>query len=154
MPDRILSGLPGGTILANVWPVGLGAFTGDVVATSAQWTRPGIIAIATGAILQLLIALLRSLFTERRDVLATLRDMLREQREAQQARDFAEKRVRHDLANRAHIAEMKLHLLAAGVPAHELPPVKPLYDLESEDAAEEDRRQNIHETRDSILRPK
>jgi hypothetical protein len=149
MPDRILSRLPGGTILANVWPVGLGALTGDVVAQSAQWARPGLIAILSGAVLQLLIALLRSLFTERRDVLATLRDMLREQREATLARDFAEKRVRHDLANRAHVAEMKLHLLAAGVPPNELPPVRPLYDISAEDQAEEERRaqQALHDTR-------
>lgn len=144
MPNFIqrTPGAAGLTLLTqNAWPVVLGALTGDAVATSAQWARPGLIAVMSGAILQLLIALLRNLFTERRDVLNTLRDMLKEQREAVHTVEVSARRIRHDMANRTHAAEMQLALLARGVPFDQLPHVKPLYDLEAEQVDED-----IHRT--------
>lgn len=147
MPYKILSDkFPGLTLFfSNVWPVGLGAATGNAVAQSAEWRYPWLAAVLSGAVLQLLIALLRNLFTERRDVLAALRDMLREQRESQQNRELNERRVRHELANRAHVAELKLYMVASGTPFDKLPHVKPLYDLDAEEV-------DIHQSRQADRR--
>lgn len=132
----------GGLLMSNAWPVALGALTGDVVATSAEWTRPGLIAVMTGALVQIFIAFMRSAFSERKDTMNALKDLLREQRLAAQQVDRTAKRVRHELANRANHAELKASLLEEGVPLDRvrdrLTRMKPLYDLDAEDKADED----------------
>jgi hypothetical protein len=127
----------GSLLLTNLWPVALGGGIGDFVANSAAWQRPGLIAVMSGAILQLLIALMRSLFAERKDTMNAMREMLREQRVAMQGRDAVSRRTRHELANRAHVAELENHLLKNGMLPEQLPRIKPLYDLDAEDKAEE-----------------
>lgn len=138
----MLDRLPSGALfMSNAWPVALGALTGDVVATSAEWTRPGLIAVMTGALVQIFIAFMRSAFSERKDTMNALKDLLREQRLAAQQVDRTAKRVRHELANRANRAELKASLLEEGVPLERvrdrLSRIPPLYDLDAEDKAEE-----------------
>lgn len=130
------------TFLSNVWPVGLGATLGQSVALSADWAHPWLIAVLSGAVVQLLIALLRSLFTERRDVLATLRDMLKAKDETEMVKEHEQQRVRHDLANRTYIAEMRWQMVEDGVPVEEVMrrKIRPIYDIDAEDGAEERRR--------------
>jgi hypothetical protein len=70
-----------------------------------------------------------------------MREMLKERDETQLIRQKEEQRMRHELANRAHVAEMRQALLDAGVPKEALPPIKPLYNLDAEDKAEEARRE-------------
>lgn len=139
----MLDRYPGGTILmSNVWPVALGALTGDVAATSAEWTRPGLIAVMSGALVQMFIAFMRNSFAERKDTMNALKDLLREQRLAAQQVDRTARRVRHELANRANRAELKASLLEEGVPLdrvrERLSRIPPLYDLDAEDKAEEE----------------
>jgi hypothetical protein len=138
----MLERLPGGVFLSNLWPVFFGAGIGDVVATSAEWTRPGLIAVMSGAIVQLFIHFMRNSFAERNDTMNALKDLLREQRLAAQQVDRTARRVRHELANRANRAELKATLLEEGVPLESvrarLDRMKPLYDLDAEDKAEEE----------------
>ncbi len=105
----------------NVWPVATGATFGEVIAEAEKWRYPWLAAIVTGALVQIMIALLRAWFTERRDLLNTMKAMLGEQRETYLTFINAEKEERHAVANRAHKAELKAHMLAAGVPVDELP---------------------------------
>lgn len=143
----MLERLPGGVFLSNLWPVIFGAGIGDVVATSAEWTRPGLIAVMSGAIVQLFIHFMRNSFAERKDTMNALKDLLREQRLAAQQVDRTARRVRHELANRANRAELKAALLEEGVPLESvrarLDRTPPLYDLDAEDKAEEEL---IHQT--------
>ena len=143
----MLERLPGGVFLSNAWPVVFGAGIGDVVATSAEWTRPGLIAVMSGAIVQLFIAFMRSSFAERRDTMNALKELLREQRLAAQQVDRTARRTRHELANRANRAELKAALLEEGVPLESvrarLDRMPPLYNLDAEDKAEEEL---IHQT--------
>jgi hypothetical protein len=138
----MLERLPGGVFLSNLWPVAFGAGIGDVVATSAEWTRPGLIAVMSGAIVQLFIHFMRNSFAERKDTMNALKDLLREQRLAAQQVDRTARRVRHELANRANRAELKVALFEEGVPLESvrarLERMKPLYDLDAEDKAEEE----------------
>lgn len=134
---------PNGVLfMSNAWPVVVGALTGDVVATSAEWTRPGLIAVMTGALVQIFIAFMRSAFSERKDTMNALKDLLREQRLAAQQVDRTARRVRHELANRANRAELKASLLEEGIPLErvrdKLARIPPLYDLDAEDKAEEE----------------
>lgn len=145
MPDRLTDNPISSsvlTFLSNVWPVGLGATTGQTVALAADWAHPWLIAVLSGAVVQLLIALLRSLFTERRDVLATLRDMLKAREETEFIKAREEQRMRHELANRTHISEMRWAMLDSGVPYEEVKRknIKPIYDIDAEDTAEDRRR--------------
>jgi hypothetical protein len=147
MPERyaaLTAKYPLGSLLVgNAWPVGIGAAAGDVVASAADFRYPIIAAMLSGAVVQLLIALLRSLFSERRDVLATMREMLKERDESTLIRQKEEQRMRHELANRAHVAEMRQALLDVGVAREDLPPIKPLYNIDAEDRAEEARREVV-----------
>jgi hypothetical protein len=149
----MLERLPGGVFLSNLWPVVFGAGIGDVVATSAEWTRPGLIAVMSGAIVQLFIHFMRNSFAERKDTMNALKDLLREQRLAAQQVDRTARRVRHELANRANRAELKAALLEEGVPLESvrarLDRMKPLYDLDAEDKAEEEL---IHQTNAEVTR--
>jgi hypothetical protein len=139
----MLDRFPSGAIfMSNAWPVVLGALTGDVVATSAEWTRPGLIAVMSGALVQVFIHFMRNAFSERKDTMNALKDLLREQRLAAQQVDRTARRVRHELANRANRAELKASLLEEGVPLERvrdrLARIPPLYDLDAEDKADED----------------
>ena len=149
----MLERLPGGVFLSNLWPVVFGAGIGDVVATSAEWTRPGLIAVMSGAIVQLFIHFMRNSFAERKDTMNALKDLLREQRLAAQQVDRTARRVRHELANRANRAELKAALLEEGVPLESvrarLDRMKPLYNLDAEDKAEEEL---IHQTNAEVTR--
>lgn len=151
----MLERLPGGVLLSNVWPVVFGASIGDVVATSAEWTRPGLIAVMSGAIVQLFIHFMRNSFAERKDTMNALKDLLREQRLAAQQVDRTARRVRHELANRANRAELKAALLEEGLPLASvrarLDRMPPLYDLDAEDKAEEEliQQTNAEVTRDA-----
>lgn len=107
-------------VLQQIWPVGTGATFGQIVAQTEQWRSPVLVAVITGALVQVLIFLLRSYFTERRDLLHTMREMLAEQRTYLHGLLNNEKQERHDMANRAAKAELKLSLLAAGVPLSRL----------------------------------
>lgn len=143
----MLERLPGGVLLSNLWPVIFGAGIGDVVATSAEWTRPGLIAVMSGAIVQLFIHFMRNSFAERKDTMNALKDLLREQRLAAQQVDRTARRVRHELANRANRAELKAALLEEGLSLESvrarLDRMPPLYNLDAEDKAEEEL---IHQT--------
>src|ERR1700755_2504114 len=112
----MLERLPGGVFLSNAWPVIFAAGIGDVVATSAEWTRPGLIAVMSGAIVPLFIYFMRNSFAERKDTMNALKDLLREQRLAAQQVDRTARRVRHELANRANRAELKAALFDEGGP--------------------------------------
>lgn len=133
------------TFFSNVWPVGLGATLGQSVAVSADWAHPWMVAVLSGAVVQLLIALLRSLFTERRDVLATLRDMLKAKDETEMVKEHEQQRIRHELANRTFVAEMRWQMVEDGVPVEEVRrrPIRPIYNIDAEDKAEERRRRAV-----------
>jgi hypothetical protein len=121
---------PAATLLAvfhQLWPVGMGATLGQVVAQTEQWRYPWVAAIVTGALVQIAIALLRSWFNERRDLLQTMKAMLGEQRATYLTFIDSEKDERHRMANRAASAELKLHMVRAGVPVNRLPDPAPLY---------------------------
>lgn len=123
-----LSIAPGLTdLFHNVWPVGIGVTLGNSVSQAADWHNPWLTAALTGALVQVLIALLRSWFSERRDLLQTMKQMLGEQRQYLHDIISTEKRERHDMANRAQVAEFKLALVARGVPLDQLPTPVPLY---------------------------
>lgn len=143
------------TFLSNVWPVGLGATLGQGVALSAEWVHPWLIAVLSGAVVQLLIALLRNLFTERRDVLATLREMLKAMDESEMVRLHEEQRVRHELANRTYAAEMRFQMVEDGVPIEEVRkrPIRPIYDIDAEDRAEERRRRAVRGLSSGEIQP-
>lgn len=115
----------------NVWPVATGATFGQVIAQIENWRSPWLAAVVTGAVVQIAIALLRSWFAERRDLLQTMKAMLAEQRETYLAFIENEKKERHQMANRAAKAELRLHMKEAGVPANRIPAEPPpLYDVE------------------------
>lgn len=138
----MLERYPGGVFLSNLWPVVFGAGIGDVVATSAEWTRPGLIAVMSGALVQLFIHFMRNAFTERRDTMNALKDLLREQRLVAQQLDRTARRTRHELANRAQRAELKVVLYEEGLPpervTEKLKHIPPLYNLDAEDKADEE----------------
>jgi len=126
-------------LFSHSWPITIGSGVAFLVTEAAAWTHPAVVAVLTGALVQVFIALMRNWFTERRELLSTLRDMLREQRQhVHEMLLQREKEERHSLANRASEAELKLHLLRAGVPWEELPSTPPLYrkpDQEGDDQA-------------------
>lgn len=144
VPDRLLARWPAAALFfANVWPVGVGALSGEAITQAVDFRYPWVAAMLSGAALQLLIALLRSLFHERRDVMAAMREMMKAADESRMIREAEAQRIRHDLANRAHKAEIGLYLVHSGVPVDDLPEVRPLYDIDAEDRSEELRRKAV-----------
>jgi|SRR5215831_4333556 len=129
------------TLFHNVWPVGLGVSIGEVTAEAAQWHSPWLAAIVTGAVVQIVIALMRAWFTERRDLMQTMTKLLDEQRTYWGDLVRNEKEERHQMANRAAKAEMKLFVLTHGVPASQIKEPPALYP-EVEDQSNADRNQN------------
>lgn len=112
---------------SHVWPIPAGGAAGFLVIEATTWTHPAVVAVLTGALVQVFIALMRNWFTERRELLSTLRDMLHEQRQYVHSMLQQEQAERHALANRANKAEIELTLIKAGVPLDDLPDVTPLY---------------------------
>jgi hypothetical protein len=125
--QQLLQHLAASKLFSHGWPVSIGSAVGFIVSEATTWTHPAIIAVLTGALVQVFIALMRNWFTERRELLTTLRDMLHEQRRYVHDMLQEEKDDRHQLANRANKAELQLKLIAAGVPFEDLPPIQPLY---------------------------
>ncbi len=121
-------------VLHQIWPVATGATFGQIVAQAEQWRYPWVAAVVTGALVQVLIFLLRSWFSERRDLLQTMRAMLGEQREYLHGVINNEKQERHDMANRAAKAELKLRMVEAGVPLSKIRDADPLYPERSENS--------------------
>ncbi len=115
------------TLFHNVWPVGIGVAIGEFTAEAANWHSPWLAAIVTGAIVQIVIALMRAWFTERRDLMQTMTKLLDEQRMYWGDLVRAEKDERHQMANRAAKAEMRLFVLTHGVPANQIKEPPPLY---------------------------
>jgi Zn-dependent protease with chaperone function len=152
--NSTFASLPGGVtltvIFGNVWPVFFGAGVGETVANAGAWAHPGLTAVMSGAIVQLLIALLRSLFTERRDVMASMREMIKVRDEQEELRRAEDTRIRHELANQAHEAVWKVAILTPP-PARleDIPEIQPLYDIPAEEAAEAKRRKLIKEGHDA-----
>ncbi len=125
--QQLLQQLSSFRLFSHGWPVSIGAAFAFLVTEATPWTHPAVVAVLTGALVQVFIALMRNWFTERRELLATLRDMLQEQRRYVHGMLLEEQADRHALANRASQAEMKLNLLAAGVAWEDLPTMPPLY---------------------------
>ena len=127
MDGQTLQQLAVSKLFSHGWPISLGSAAAFIVSEATTWTHPAVIAVLTGALVQVFIALMRNWFTERRELLITLRDMLQEQRKYVHDMLQEDKDERHQLANRANRAELQMKLIEAGVPFSDLPPVTPLY---------------------------
>lgn len=134
--SQALQQLASGKLFSHGWPVAIGSAASFLVTEATVWTHPAVVAVLTGALVQVFIALMRNWFTERRELLTTLRDMLQEQRRYVHDMLREDQQHRHQLVNRAADAEMKLHLLSHGVPWDDLPNMPPLYDGPGEQAHE------------------
>jgi hypothetical protein len=115
-------------VLHHVWPAVTGLAVGDVVANIEQWKSPTLAAVIAASILQLLIAVFRAYFTERREVIQAWKEMQSEQRASYLAFLESEKQERHAMANRVAKAEMRLLLLKSGVPPARMPEIPDIYE--------------------------
>ncbi len=125
--------------LAAALPVySVAALVGELVGREPQgW----LLAILSGAIVQLIYLLVRNYFGERRDLLQEWKRMREDMRAYYQEQianernaKLDERRQKHELANRLHTAEMKLKLIAQGLTLEEIEErlrrlrVVPIYD--------------------------
>lgn len=125
--QHLLQHLAASKLLSHGWPISIGSAFAYIITEATPWTHPAVVAVLTGALVQVFIALMRNWFTERRELLTTLRDMLHEQRKYVHDMLLEDKEERHQLANRANRAELHLKLIGAGVRYEDLPPIPPLY---------------------------
>jgi len=124
-------------LFSHSWPITIGSGVAYLVTEFTAWTHPAVVAVLSGALVQVFIALMRNWFAERRELLSTMQDMLREQRQHVHDMLQSEKDERHSLANRASQAEMKIYLLSQGVPFDELPNIPPLYKKADQDGGDQ-----------------
>ncbi len=139
MPHRFLlrTGLPAsvvsilcytGNFLSNF---GLGTTGGLGVVSAEEWAHPYAIFVGSSAIIQLIIMIIRMMFSERKDLLAAMRTMREDQAThynllMEQERG-THQAYRHALANHIHNLTLENELLRQGASPDSVPRARSIF---------------------------
>lgn len=104
-------------------PTIVGASGGYGAISVADWRYPIVAFALVSGTIQLFIALMRSWFTERRELIETMKAMLLQQEQHFLNLIKQEKEERHDLANRLNTANWRVYCYKNNIPYEEPPDI-------------------------------